>query len=480
MNKNTDQLVRVRFAPSPTGQLHLGGARTALFNWLFAQSNNGIFLLRIEDTDKVRSRQKFVDQICESLNWMGCRWDEDLKFQSQRDELYERKLQVLLESGNAYRCFCDKEVLANIRSEREKAGMGYSYPGKCRSLNNNDIKVKLESNVPNVIRIKIPEGTTKFSDSIYGDISVNNDELDDFIVARTDGSPTYNFTVVADDNDMDITHVIRGEDHISNTPKQIILYEALGYDIPQFAHLPMILGEDKKRLSKRHGATGVQEFRDKGFLNSALVNYLALLGWNPGTEQELFSPGELTREFSIDRVHKKGAVWDNQKLEWINQQTILRMKNDDILVQILNIDSQWGEKQQEETLLSVIELMKPRSKTFVEFIDTTDYFFNDPKEYDQKTIRKRWNNFDVNELVNEYIQCLDSVEEWTVENVEDELRNLSDRKNISPAKLIHPVRLALSGTGTGPSLFHMMKVLGKDISVRRLKKAVDSLPIEKQ
>jgi glutamyl-tRNA synthetase len=480
MNKNTDQLVRVRFAPSPTGQLHLGGARTALFNWLFAQSNNGIFLLRIEDTDKVRSRQKFVDQICESLNWMGCRWDEDLKFQSQRDELYERKLQVLLESGNAYRCFCDKEVLANIRSEREKDGMGYSYPGKCRSLNNNDIKVKLESNVPNVIRIKIPEGTTKFSDSIYGDISVNNDELDDFIVARTDGSPTYNFTVVADDNDMDITHVIRGEDHISNTPKQIILYEALGYDIPQFAHLPMILGEDKKRLSKRHGATGVQEFRDKGFLNSALVNYLALLGWNPGTEQELFSPGELTREFSIDRVHKKGAVWDNQKLEWINQQTILRMKNDDILVQILNIDSQWGEKQQEETLLSVIELMKPRSKTFVEFIDTTDYFFNDPKEYDQKTIRKRWNNFDVNELVNEYIQCLDSVEEWTVENVEDELRNLSDRKNISPAKLIHPVRLALSGTGTGPSLFHMMKVLGKDISVRRLKKAVDSLPIEKQ
>ena len=479
MNKNTDQLVRVRFAPSPTGQLHLGGARTALFNWLFAQSNNGIFLLRIEDTDKVRSRQKFVDQICESLNWMGCRWDEDLKFQSQRDELYERKLQVLLESGNAYRCFCDKEVLANIRSEREKAGMGYSYPGKCRSLNNNDIKVKLESNVPNVIRIKIPEGTTKFSDSIYGDISVNNDELDDFIVARTDGSPTYNFTVVADDNDMDITHVIRGEDHISNTPKQIILYEALGYDIPQFAHLPMILGEDKKRLSKRHGATGVQEFRDKGFLNSALVNYLALLGWNPGTEQELFSPGELTRKFSIDRVHKKGAVWDNQKLEWINQQTILRMKNDDILVQILNIDSQWGEKQQEETLLSVIELMKPRSKTFVEFIDTTDYFFNDPKEYDQKTIRKRWNNFDVNELVNEYIQCLDSVEEWTVENVEDELRNLSDRKNISPAKLIHPVRLALSGTGAGPSLFHMMKVLGKDICVRRLKKAVDSLPIEK-
>ena len=480
MAQDINQSVRVRFAPSPTGQLHLGGARTALFNWLFARSHNGQFLLRIEDTDKVRSRQEFVDQICESLNWMGCRWDEDLVFQSKRNELYESELQVLLESGNAYRCFCDKDELANVRSEREKAGMGYTYPGTCRSLNMNDIKVKLENNTPNVVRIKIPEGKTRFLDSIYGDILVNNDELDDFIVARTDGSPTYNFSVVADDNSMRITHVIRGEDHISNTPKQIILYEALGYDIPQFAHLPMILGEDKKRLSKRHGAAGVQEFRDQGFLNSALVNYLALLGWNPGTEQELFSPEELIHEFSIDRVQKKGAVWDNQKLEWINHQTILRMKNDDILVQIRNINSHWGEKQSEETLLSVIELMKPRSKTFVELINTTDYFFHDPTEYDPKTMRKRWKNSGVNELVNEYKQCLQTEEEWTVENVEVELRNLSDRKNINPAKLIHPVRLALSGTGAGPSLFHMMEVLGKDICVRRLKKAVDSLPFEKQ
>ena len=480
MAQDINQSVRVRFAPSPTGQLHLGGARTALFNWLFARSYNGQFLLRIEDTDKFRSRQEFVDQICESLNWMGCRWDENLVFQSKRNELYESGLQVLLESGNAYRCFCDKEELANIRSEREKAGMGYSYPGTCRFLNVNDIKVKLEDNTPNVIRIKIPEGKTKFSDSIYGDISVNNNELDDFIVARTDGSPTYNFTVVADDNDMSITHVIRGEDHISNTPKQIILYEALGYDIPQFAHLPMILGENKKRLSKRHGAAGVQEFRDQGFLNSALVNYLALLGWNPGTEQELFSPEKLIHEFSIDRVQKKGAVWDNQKLEWINQQTILRMENDDILVQMRNINSQWGEKQPEETLLSIIELMKPRSKTFVGLIDTTDYFFHDPTEYDAKTMRKRWKNSDVNELVNEYKQCLENIKEWTVENVEVELRNLSHRKNINPAKLIHPVRLALSGTGAGPSLFHMMEVLGKDICVRRLQKAVDSLPFEKQ
>ena len=480
MTQNTNQSVRVRFAPSPTGQLHLGGARTALFNWLFARSKNGVFLLRIEDTDKIRSKQEFVDQICESLNWMGCDWDKEMVYQSERNDLYFKSLEKLLVSENAYRCFCDKEELAKIRAERERAGSGYTYPGTCRSLNKNEIKVKLEDNAPNVIRIKIPEGVTRFLDSIYGDISISNKELDDFIVARTDGSPTYNFTAVADDHDMGITHIIRGEDHISNTPKQIILYEALGYDIPQFAHLPMILGADKRRLSKRHGAMGIQEFRDQGFLNSALVNYLALLGWNSGTEQELFSPEELIHEFSINRVQKKGAVWDNQKLEWINQQTILRMENDDILVHIRNINSQWGEKQPKETLLSIIELMKPRSKTIVELTDATDYFFHDPTEYDPKTMKKRWKNSDVNKLVNEYKKCLDTVDEWTVENVELVLRNLSDRKNINPAKLIHPVRLALSGTGAGPSLFHMIEVLGKDICVRRLKKAVDSLPFDKQ
>ncbi len=479
MTQKINQSVMVRFAPSPTGKLHLGGARTALFNWLYARSKNGTFLLRIEDTDKVRSKHEFVDQICESLNWMGCRWDEELIFQSQRNELYAKTLDVLVQSGNAYPCFCDKEELAHIRSEREIAGLGYSYPGNCRSLSEEEIKVKLETNTPNVIRIKIPEGETRFSDSIYGDISIRNNELDDFIVARTDGSPTYNFTVVVDDNDMGITHVIRGEDHISNTPKQIILYNALGYDIPQFAHLPMILGTDKKRLSKRHGATGVQEFRDQGFLSSALVNYLALLGWNPGTEQELFSSAGLIKEFSLDRVLKKGAVFDNRKLEWINQQTILKMENDDILEFVQSIESNWGEGHSDEYLLSVIELMKPRCKTFIELIDSSNYFFTDPIEYDPKTARKRWDNLDVNELVKEYKECLEKINDWTNDTVESELRNLIDKKELNPAKLIHPVRLAISGTGAGPSLFQMMEVLDKETCIRRLKKAVDSLPIEK-
>lgn len=477
MIENSHQSVRVRFAPSPTGQLHLGGARTALFNWLFARSHNGKFLLRIEDTDKVRSKQEFVDQICESLKWMGCDWDEALVFQSERNKLYSETLEVLLQSGHGYRCFCDKEDLAKIRREREKAGLGYTYPGTCRSLSSEDIKVKLETNATNVVRIKIPEGETTFSDSIYGEISVKNSELDDFIVARTDGSPTYNFTAVVDDNDMGITHIIRGEDHISNTPKQIILYHALGFDIPQFAHLPMILGPDKKRLSKRHGATGVQEFRAQGFLSSALVNYLALLGWNPGTEQELFTIDELVNEFSLDRIHKKGAVFDDQKLEWINQQTILKMENEEILETIKSINLNWGDDRSQDYLLSVIELMKPRSKTFIELIESSHYFFEDPSEFDPKTMRKRWKNSEVNELVSDYIECLEQIEDWSSENVEAGLRKLSDEKEVNPAKLIHPVRLALSGTGAGPSLFHLMDVLGKETCIRRLKRAVELFPI---
>ena len=478
MTQYTNQSVRVRFAPSPTGELHLGGARTALFNWLFARSHNGTFLLRIEDTDKVRSKQEFVDQICESLNWMNCDWDEKLVYQSKRNDIYKKSIQKLLVSDNAYRCFCDKEELARIRGEREKAGLGYTYPGTCRFLTQDNIKVKLEKNTLNVIRIKIPKGETKFSDSIYGEITVQNNELDDFIVARTDGSPTYNFTAVVDDNDMDITHIIRGEDHISNTPKQIILYNALGYGLPQFAHLPMILGPDKKRLSKRHGATGVQAFRDQGFLSSALVNYLALLGWNPGTEQELFRLEELIGEFSLERVLKKGAVFDIQKLEWMNQQTILKMKNEDILNSIHSINMLWGDSRYLDYLLSVIELMKPRCKTIIELMDSSGYFFDDPQEYDSKTMRKRWKTNEVNELIIYFMEVLKNIVTWTQENIEIELRKLSDIKELSPAKFIHPVRLAVSGAGAGPSLFHMMEVLGKDVCIRRLERAVEILPID--
>ena len=478
MNNNIKQSVRVRFAPSPTGNLHLGGARTALFNWLFAKSHGGRFLLRIEDTDQVRSKEEFVAQICESLKWMRCNWNGEMVFQSSRNQLYKNEIEKLILSNSVYHCFCDKDKLAIVRMEREKAGLGFSYPGTCRKLSSDRVKDLLKENSAYVIRVKIPKGKTTFKDTVYGNITVDNKQLDDFIIARSDGSPTYNLTVVVDDNNMNITHIIRGEDHISNTPKQIILYNLLGYKIPQFAHLPMILGPDKKRLSKRHGATGVQEYRDKGFLSSAMVNYLALLGWNPGTEKEIFTEEELLSDFSIDRVLKKGAVFDNQKLEWINQQTILKMEAMKILDLILSIDKDWGKEKTKEYLVVVIDLLKPRCKTINDLIDSSLYFFSEPLDYDKKVMRKRWKTKDVNKLVSAYIEGLQIITQWKNEVIELSLRSLAEKKEINPSKLIHPVRLAISGTGAGPSLFHMMEVLGKVICIKRLKKAVDLLPIK--
>ena len=279
---------KVRFAPSPTGELHIGGARTALFNYLFAKHHNGKFFLRVEDTDRERSKDEFTDQICESLNWLGLHWDGEILFQSNRIKEYQSAIQTLLSGGNAYRCFCSKDLLEKSRAE----GV-YQYPRTCRNLNENEIRKHLNSGENYVIRIKIPEGQTSYNDIIYGHVTVNNSEIDDFIIARSDGSPTYNLVVVVDDHSMGITHVIRGEDHISNTSKQIQIYKALGFDIPVFAHLPMILGPDKKRLSKRHGAPGVQQFKNDGYLPDALLNYLVLLGWNPDSEQEIFILDEM-------------------------------------------------------------------------------------------------------------------------------------------------------------------------------------------
>ena len=293
---------RLRFAPSPTGQLHLGGARTALSNYLYAKKNGGQFLVRIEDTDIERSKKEHIDQICNSLQWLGLNWDEELIYQSKRREYYSNSLEDLLSSGKAYRCFASKEELDQIRKETGS----YHYNGLWRNKSDDDINRELEKKTPFTIRIKSPnQGHTVFDDMIYGSISISNAEIDDFIISRSDGSPVYNFTNVIDDQSMKITHVVRGEDHISNTPKQILIYKAFNWEPPIFAHLPMILGEDKKRLSKRHGATGVQSYRDEGFQPEALLNYLALLGWNPGTEEEIMDLEQLVSKFDISRVQKK-------------------------------------------------------------------------------------------------------------------------------------------------------------------------------
>ena len=472
-----DKILRVRFAPSPTGQLHLGGARTALFNWLFAKKHGGRFLLRIEDTDKLRSKQEFTDQICDSLKWLGLDWDEEIVLQSTRNEIYKSAIERLLKESKAYRCFCSKEKIAEERKQTEMTGSGYYYSGTCRNLEEEMVEENLINGKPFSVRIAVSEGYTEFDDNIYGKIRVNNKEIDDFIIARTDGSPVYNLVVAIDDNDMKITHIIRGEDHISNTPKQLMIYKALNLQIPEFAHLPMILGSDKKRLSKRHGATGVQEYRDQGYLANSLINYLALLGWNPGTEQEIFFSEDLIRQFSIERIQKKSAVFDEKKLQWMSGQHIYKKSASEILNSIRFNNPGWRKSENVNYVLKVIELMKERVKSLRDMIEMTAIFFEDPNNYDKKTVKKRWKDNTINDLITKFEKSLDKIELWDAEQIEIALRSLAEHENISAGKIIHPTRVGLSGIGSGPSLFDMMVLLGKETCLRRIQKALKTLPV---
>ena len=331
----------VRFAPSPTGQLHIGGVRTALFNYAFAKKHGGTFLIRIEDTDKERSKDEYAVQILDSLKWLGLEFKGEPIKQSTRTERYNEVINYLLETGNAYRCFTSSDELQRLRDGSES----YLYPGIWRDRPKEEIESKLKGGDPFTIRLRIPEsGKVDFEDLVYDKISTDISELDDFIIARSDGSPTYNLTVVVDDHDMDISHVIRGEDHISNTPKQLMIYKAMNWDSPAFGHLPMILGSDGKRLSKRHGAKGTQAYKELGYFSDSLINYLALLGWNPGNEDEIFNLQYLIENFSFDRVNKKSAVFDTVKLDWVSSQNIMNKSTNELLDLIKDFDSTWLKK----------------------------------------------------------------------------------------------------------------------------------------
>jgi glutamyl-tRNA synthetase len=312
---------------------------------------------------------------------------------------------------------------------------------------------------------------------VYGTIEVDNKEIDDFIIQRTDGSATYNFVVVIDDSDMDITHVIRGEDHLTNTLKQIAVYEALSRNIPKFAHLPMILSSEGKRLSKRHGAVGVQTYREKGYLPEALVNFLSLLGWNPGDEQEIFSLEELVQEFSLSRIVKKAAVFDDQKFEWMSGQHLMKTSANDLLERIRKLDPEWKSNTIPDYLLAIVEVQQQRVKTIVDIMTQSDYFIEDPKNYDQKTSGKRWKDESVNTLMEKFLISLKSVEEWSEEAIEKSLRNLAESEELSPGKIIHPTRLALTGVPVGPSLYLLMEMLGEEICFRRIQAALNRLPL---
>jgi len=463
--------IKVRFAPSPTGQLHLGSARTALFNYLFAKHTNGQFYMRIEDTDLQRSKQEYVDQICSFMRWLGLNWDGEPLFQSSRLDVYQHAIKSLLETDSAYRCFCSKEVLEVARNEGS-----FQYSGTCRNLSEEDIKKHLNSGEGFVVRMYVPKGNTQFEDMIYGSVQVDHQEIDDFIIARSDGNPTYNLVVVVDDHEMEITHVIRGEDHISNTPKQILIYNTMGFSIPKFAHLPMILGPDKKRLSKRHGSPGIQQFKDDGYLPDALLNYLALLGWNPGSENEIFTLDELISLFEIENVHKKGAVYDELKLSWISGQHMMRMGTATILEGIHEINPEWGQGYEVHYLYSVLDQLKQRSKSLRDFIDQSLYYFSDPKTFDEKSSRKNWKNDITNTYISDFMNSLEKVENWNADEIQSSLRNIAEENKISTGKLIHPTRLAISGVSSGPSLFSMLEVLGKDVCIRRLSNSLEIFP----
>ncbi len=467
--------IRVRFAPSPTGYLHIGGARTAIFNWLFARKNQGQFLLRIEDTDVKRSDQKMVDAILGGLSWLGIDWDEEPVFQSSHLDRYREIAEDLVNSGHAYYCFCSQERLEKIRKEREGDRSAYFYDGHCRNLSPEEVQEKLEQKIPAVVRFKTEPGKTNFNDEVRGSLIFDNKEIDDFIILRSDKIPTYHLAVVVDDHDMGITHVIRGDDHLTNTPKQVMLYQALGWEIPVFAHVPLILGSDRKRMSKRHGATSVVEYKEMGYLPQALFNYLALLGWSPKDDREILSKDELIQIFDLKGINKNSAVFDETRLQWFNAQYINRASTSQLyeLLEPFFQKEKLAENFDRAYLEKVIDLLKPRVKTLNEFLSTGKYFFSDPEHFDENAVKKHWRGENLLERMTQLTAALENLTSFDENSIETAIRNLAEKMGVGAGKLIHPTRVALTGSAASPGLFEMMAVLGKDVVLRRMKKAIE-------
>lgn len=466
--------VRLRFAPSPTGYLHVGGARTALYNWLYARKHNGTFILRIEDTDVQRSSEEMVQIILNSMRWLNLDWQEGPFFQSQRLDTYRRAALKLVEDGKAYRCFCKPEDLNARREAGMKAAGAWKYERICLRLSSQEISEKFERGEPYAVRFIVPEGRTLFHDVVHGEISLDHGSIDDFVLLRSDGYPTYHLSVVVDDIDMNITHVIRGDDHISNTPKQILLYRAFDSNPPAFGHLPLILGPDKKRLSKRHGAVAVEEYRNQGILPEALVNFLALLGWNPGDDREIFSLQDLTKEFDLDRVGSSNAVFDFKKLQWMNGKYMSSLPLERILsaVQPFLANAQWSG---DPAFPQRVDLMRTRATTLVELVQMLEPYYNEEFTYDPKGLEKARKDTGLKPLLQEFTENLERLQDWEIATLETQLRTFTEQRGIKAAVLIHPARLAVSGKTSGPGLFEFLYSLGQQSTVRRLRKFLTTL-----
>ncbi len=479
--------VRVRFAPSPTGFLHVGGARTALFNWLFARRHGGVFILRIEDTDTERSTEESVRTILEGLEWLRIDWDEGPHYQSGNVDAHRRLALRFLEEKKAYHCLCTPADLEARRKAAESAGAAWKYDRTCLRLAPEEVQRRLAAGEPAALRFRVPDGEIVWDDLVHGTTSFDSAVIEDIVILRSNGSPTYNLSCVSDDIAMRVTHVIRGDDHISNTPKQILLYRAAAATPPRFAHLPLILGPDKKRLSKRHGAVSVTEYRDRGYLPDAMFNFLALLGWSPGDGVEKMSRAEMTAAFRLEGINRKGAVFDEQKLEWLNSRyindlpatAIVGLIRDDLAgAGLMSGDIDDGGKRR-EWFLRVVEALKARSKRMPDFVRDVRPFLTDDFEYRQDAVAKHLggdgqpgSRAALAERMGALRQALASVEPFTEEETEKALRSVAESRGEKAAEYIHPLRVALLGTGVSPGLFAVLVLVGKERALRRIDRLI--------
>lgn len=481
-----NDVVRVRFAPSPTGYLHVGGLRTALYNYLFAKHNNGVFVLRIEDTDRNRYVEGAVENLISTMKWNGLGYDEGPEvggeygpyFQSQRLEIYNKHVNELIAKGNAYRCFCSAERIQKLREEQQVQKLQAKYDKHCLNLTKEEIENKIQAGEQFVIRLNVPANQRIIiEDIVRGNVEFNSDTVDDQILIKSDGFPTYHLANVVDDHLMKITHVIRGEEWLSSTPKHVLLYDFFGWEKPKFAHLPLLLNPDKSKLSKRQGDVAVEDYQKKGYLKEALINFVALLGWNAGDDVEIYEIEQLIEKFSLERVNKAGAVFNVEKLDWLNFEHLKKKPNAEILIMLKEElkHSKYAEKNfTDEYLLNVIASMKERVNFVKEYLEKSFYYFESPTEFDEKVIQKSWKEYTPQQLT-ELRSAFEILENPNKEDFENALRSTTEKLNVGAGKLIHPLRLAVSGTGQGPGLFDLLYTLGKEEVIKRINTALETI-----
>lgn len=459
--------IRTRFAPSPTGFLHIGGARTALFNWLLARRSQGTFVLRIEDTDTERSTQESIEQILEGMVWLGLDADDGPFFQMSRLERYSRVANDLIEADKAYRCFCSKEELGAMRDDQRKRGLKPRYDGRCRT------RAASEEGVASVVRFKNPErGTVRVRDLIHGEVVFENEELDDLVLLRSDGVPTYNFSVVVDDSEMGITHVVRGDDHLNNTPRQLNLLDALGIAAPKYAHLPMILGDDGSRLSKRHGAMSVLAYRDAGYLSEAVLNYIARLGWSYG-DQEIFSLEELQSLFALDGVNHSAASFDPMKFQWVNQQWIKRATSEMLAERLTPfLEARGFAHDTGASLLDLVDVQRDRATTLDDMADKSRFVFEAPDEYAPKAVRQHFKP-GVNRVLQSLTDELESLEIWNVDSTQQAVELTAEKLELKLGKVAQPLRVAVTGDSSSPGIGHTLDLIGREKAMARLRRALE-------